>query len=374
MKTADRVSGLKPSPVRMMMEGAPAGSSPLGLGEPSWDLPAAARRALARAGDGVCAYGPNNGLPELRTAIAARYGVGPDDALVVNGSQAALFALYHAYLQPGTAALVPDPYFPAYGALAQLAGAAVATYPLRADRGWRLDADAFVAALGRRPEVRVAVVGAPANPTGAGVDAEDLRRVAEACAAQDVLLISDEVYRELYLDRPVPGLRDVARTGVVISSVSKAWGAPGLRVGWIVGDAKLLAPARTLHSFMCTSAALTSQRAALALLENTEEIAAAARREVAVRWDAFSTAARESWGREPRRPDGAFYWWTPLPAGAGTDDLAFATKLRDEGRVVTTPGFAFGPAGRGHLRVSFAAKPELVAEGARRMAPFFAKA
>jgi aspartate/methionine/tyrosine aminotransferase len=127
---------------------------------------------------------------------------------------------------------------------------------------------------------------------------------------------------------------------------------------------------------MCTSAALTSQRAALALLENAEEISppprAARSRSGGTR--SLPARARESWGREPRRPDGAFYWWTPLPAGAGSDDLAFATKLRDEGRVVTTPGFAFGPAGRGHLRVSFAAKPELVAEGARRMAPFFANA
>lgn len=368
MKPATRAAGLRPSPVRMMMEGAPEDASPLGLGEPSWDLPEPARRALERSGDGVCGYGPNNGLPELRAAIARRYRAEPDDVLVTAGSQAALFALYHAYLGPGDEALIPDPHFPAYSALAQLAGAGVATYPLSADDAWRPDADRFIAALAARPKAKIAVVGSPANPTGAAVEAGTLRRMAEACAERGVLLVSDEVYRELDLGAPIPGLRDVATTGVVVSSVSKAWGAPGLRVGWISGDAALLAPVRTLHSFMCTSASVPSQRAALALLADSAAVTALAREEVAARWDALAETAREAWGAELRRPDGAFYWWTPLPAHAGSDDLAFALRLRDEAHVVTTPGFAFGAGGRGHLRISFAARPERVAEGVRRLA------
>jgi aspartate/methionine/tyrosine aminotransferase len=352
----------------MMMEGAPPDASPLGLGEPSWELPAPARRALAAAGDGVCGYGPNNGFPELRAEIGRRYGAGADEVLVTAGSQAALYALYHAYLGPGDAALVPDPWFPAYAALAQLAGARVVAYPLREENGFRPRADDFVRALEATPEIRLAVVAAPGNPTGAGVAAEDLRRMAAAAAERNVLLVSDEVYRELWFGAPVSGLRDVARTGVVVSSLSKGWGAPGLRVGWISGDPALLAPARTVHSYMCTSASIASQRAALALLEATDETTAAARREMDARWEAFASTAESAWGARPRRPDGAFYWWTALPPHAGTDDLAFALRLRDEAHVVTTPGFAFGTAGRGRLRVSFAAKPERVAEGVRRMA------
>ena len=367
MKTAPRIGGLKPSPVRMMMEGAPADASPLGLGEPSWELPQVARKALAVAGEGVCGYGPNNGLAELRAAIGRRYGVGPDDVLVAAGSQASLFALYHAYLGPGDVVLIPDPYFPAYAALAQLAGASVALYATSPERGFRPDAASFLAALEANPGARVAVVGAPGNPTGGGIDAEDLRRIAAACHERDVLLVSDEVYRELWFGSPCVGLRDVARTGVVISSMSKGFGAPGLRVGWISGDAALLAPARTIHSYMCTSAALTSQRAAIALLDAADDVAAAARREMATRWEAFSSTAAECWGVRPRRPDGAFYWWSALPPHAGTDDLAFALRLRDEAHVVTTPGFAFGPSGKGRLRISFAAAPERVAEGVRRM-------
>jgi aspartate/methionine/tyrosine aminotransferase len=189
MKTADRVSGLKPSPVRMLMDGAPAGSSPLGLGEPSWDLPEPARRALARAGDGVCAYGPNNGIPELRAAISARYGAGPDDALVVAGSQAALFAIYHAYLQPGTAVARARSVLPGvrrrWRSSRALPSRRTRCAPTAAGGSTRPRSSRRSTL---RPDVRVAVVGAPANPTGAGVDAEDLRRVAEACAARDVLL------------------------------------------------------------------------------------------------------------------------------------------------------------------------------------------
>ncbi|HYC79342.1 MAG TPA: pyridoxal phosphate-dependent aminotransferase [Planctomycetota bacterium] len=365
---AERIAGLKPSPVRMMMEGAPPDASPLGLGEPSWDLPEPGRRALAEAGRGVCAYGPNNGIPELRAAIGRRYGASADEVLVTAGSQAALFALYQAFLGPGDEALIPDPWFPAYAALAQLAGAGVASYALDPADGFRLDAAAFERALDAHPRAKLAVVGAPANPTGAGVSADALRRVAAACAARDVLLISDEVYRDLYLGAPVPGLRDVASSGVVVSSLSKGWGAPGLRIGWISGDPKVLAAARTLHSYLCTSAALPSQRAALALIEASDDVLPAARREMSARWEAFASAARDAWGVEPRRPDGAFYYWTAVPAHAGTDDLAFALRLRDEARTVVTPGFAFGPAGRGRLRLGFAARPELVAEGVRRTA------
>jgi aspartate/methionine/tyrosine aminotransferase len=371
MKPSERAAGLKPSPVRMMAQGAPPGSSPLGLGEPSWELPEVARRALAAAGEGVCAYGPNDGLPELRAGIGAKYRAEAETTLVTAGSQAALYALYAAYLGPGDEALIPDPYFPGYEVLARLSGATATTYPLSEARGFRPDAATFEAALDARPKAKLAIVAGPANPTGAAVLADDLRRIAACCHARGVLLISDEVYRELYATTPCVGLRDVATTGLVVSSVSKGFGAPGLRVGWVQGDPALLAPVRAIHAFMCTSASVASQRAALALLQNEADVCARARREVDARFAAFAEAAREAFGATPARPDGAFYFWTKLPAHAGSDDLAFATRLRDEAKVVVTPGFAFGPAGRGRLRLSFAARPEVVAEGARRLAPLW---
>ena len=123
MRPASRLDGLGLSPIRAMHAGSPAGAIPLGLGEPTWDLPEAGRRALA-AGSGPCGYGPNAGLPELVRAIASFYGARPEEVMVSAGSQGALFALFQAWLGAGDEVLVPDPGFLAYPSLAKKIGRA----------------------------------------------------------------------------------------------------------------------------------------------------------------------------------------------------------------------------------------------------------
>jgi aspartate/methionine/tyrosine aminotransferase len=342
----------------------------MGLGEPGWALPEPARLALARQ-QGPCAYGPNAGLPELRAAVAARHDALPDEVLLGCGSQGVLYALFQAWLEPGDAALVPDPGFVAYPILARLAGAEPAPYRLGPD--FTLDPAAFRAALERTPNAKVAVVNHPGNPTGAGASPRALAQVAEAAAARGVLLISDEVYRELCLGEPGPSLRDVSPTGLVLGSVSKAFGAPGLRVGWAVGDPALLAPARLVHAYMVTAPARPAQEAALALLEAAPSVLAEARDHLRRRWDAFSAAYAAAFGATPAPGAGGFYHWQPLPAGAEADPMAFCLRLRDQGGVVVVPGLAFGERGRGHVRISYAGDPGQIREGLRRLGPYWPK-
>lgn len=374
-RVASRLAGLGASPIRRLSEGAPQDAIPLGLGEPTWDLPEPARRALAESAEsGACPYGPNSGLPGLRAAVAAFHGVEIDEVLITVGSSGALHALFVAFAEPGDEVLVPDPGYPAYAALARLAGATPRTYGL--GENWRLDAARFRHALAACPRARLAVINAPSNPTGGGADLATVDAIARACAARDVLLVSDEVYRELYLGDRSPSLRDVSRDGVVIGSVSKAWGAPGLRVGWAIGDPAALGAARIVHGYSATAASRPAQRAALALLEASDEICAASRRQVGIRWRALRAAMLAEWGLEPATPDGGFYSFLPLPGGAvgpaHRDPWSFCLWLRDEARVVLVPGEVFGPAGRGHVRLSFAASPEQIREGVRRLAPYFA--
>lgn len=370
MQPASRLALVKPSPIRVLSEGAPPDAIPLGLGEPTWELPRAARAALA-AQSGVCAYGPNAGLPELRSALAHWHGAEVDEVLVTCGSEEALFALFMAWLGPGDEVLVPDPGFAAYPALARIAGAEPVPYALDAANRFRLDAKSFVAALDAGPRIKAAVINFPCNPTGGGASLEDLKALAQACQQRGILLISDEVYRDLYFGFRPPSLRDVGSTGVVLSSVSKGWAAPGLRVGWAVGDPAWLSPARTIHAFAVTAASATSQRAALALLEASEEVLPQGRREIHARWEALASAWAAHFDVEIAPPDGTFYHWIPLPSSAHADPFGFCVRLRDEGKVVLVPGSAFGEAGRTYARLSFAASPEQLAEGVRRMAPFW---
>ncbi len=369
---AQRLASLKPSPIRILSEGAPPDAIPLGLGEPTWALPEPGRAALA-AFEGICGYGPTVGIPELRAALAEFHRATPDEVLVTTGSEEAIFALLHGWTGPGDKVLMSDPGFVAYRSIATLAGAETITYPLAAEHRFRLDADAVLARLDE-PGLKAVILNHPCNPTGGGADADSLRRVAEACEARGLLLISDEVYRDLTLGPPNPSLRDVSTYGVVTSSVSKGWGAPGLRVGWMVGDARWLAPARTVHAFAVTTAALPAQHAALALIRASETVLADARRELRLRWDALAVALKEHLGLEATPPDGAFYHWLPLPASAHADPMAFCLRLRDEGKVVLVPGLIFGEGGRGYARLSFAASPEQVREGVKRLAPFWGRA
>jgi aspartate/methionine/tyrosine aminotransferase len=341
----------------------------MGLGEPGWALPEPARGALA-AQAGPCAYGPNAGLPALQEAVAGFHGAEPSQVMLGCGSEGVLYALFQAWLEPGDAVLVPDPGFLAYPALARLAGADPAGYPLAAD--FTLDPAAFRAVLDRTPAAKVAVVNHPGNPTGAA-SAQALAEVAQACAARGVLLLSDEVYRELCLGGRGPSLRDVADTGLVLSSVSKAWGAPGLRVGWAVGDPAWLAPARLVHAYMVTAPARPAQLAAQALLEASPAVLSEARQHLRLRWEAFSGAYAEAFGQVPEPAAGGFYHWQPLPAPALADPMAFCLRLRDQGGVVVVPGSAFGEGGRGHIRLSYAGDPEQIREGVRRLAPFWSK-
>ena len=366
---ARRLSTLKPSPIRILSEGAPHDAIPLGLGEPTWALPEPARKALA-AFSGVCGYGPTAGIPELRSALAAFHGATAEEVLVTAGSEEAIFSLLHAWTGPGDKVLMSDPGFVAYRSIATLAGAETITYALDATNRFRLDADALIAKLDE-PGLKAVILNHPCNPTGGGADPESLRRVAAACEARGLLLISDEVYRDLALGSPNPSLRDVSSYGVVTSSVSKGWGAPGLRVGWMVGDPKWLAPARTVHAFAVTTAALPSQWAALALIEASDLVLASARSEVRVRWDALAAALKEHLGLAATPPDGAFYHWMPLPLHAHGDPMGFCLRLRDEGRVVLVPGLVFGEGGRRFARLSFAASPEQLREGVKRLAPFW---
>ncbi|MDP3178707.1 MAG: pyridoxal phosphate-dependent aminotransferase, partial [Spirochaetaceae bacterium] len=281
----------------------------------------------------------------------------------------ALFALFQAWLDPFDEVLVPDPGFLAYPILARLSGAVSVPYPLGPDGSF--DAGAFEASLAAHPFAKAAVMNHPANPTGAGATVQDFERASRACEAREVLLLSDEVYGELHLGSRPPSLADASSKGVVLGSLSKAWGAPGLRVGWAIADPEILAPARLVHNYMVTSLARPSQDAAIALLKASSEILPAARSELAARWAALSESLREELGISCELPSGAFYYWLPLPEAARADPTAFCLRVRDEGGVITVPGIAFGERGRGHARLSYAAAPDSIKEGVRRLAPFW---
>jgi aspartate/methionine/tyrosine aminotransferase len=194
-------------------------------------------------GELLLQYGDHRGVPRLRERIAADAGpVGADDVLVTAGAAPALFIVATALLGAGDHALIEEPNYATNLETPRTLGADVEPLPLRFDDGWKLDLELVESRL--RPETKLISLSYPHNPTGAMIDAEELRRlVAIVEAHPGARLLVDETYRELAFGEPLPVAAGLSERAISISSMSKTYGLPGLRIGWLISrDPELAAP------------------------------------------------------------------------------------------------------------------------------------
>jgi aspartate/methionine/tyrosine aminotransferase len=363
------VSGRGVTLIRRLFDGAPQGCINLGLGQPTDPVPESVRRAaVASLETGLVPYTATLGMPALCDAVARRvYGdERPGSVMVTSGSQEALWVAVMGLVDPGDDVLLPEPAYPAYRLVVEMVGARVVSVPLRFEDRWKVDVRALEAAWTDR--TRMVILASPANPTGmfAGSDA-DLARVHDLCSRRDAWLLADELYAPIAFEvahRPahVHGERVVA-----LSGISKAFSATGFRVGWLHAHPDVVRGLMPLHQQVALVAPTTGQHAALACVDLWggpffDELRAryALRREAALDGLAGIPDVRY------HAPEGAFYVLVDVSAHV-RDTFAFALRLRDEQRVITAPGEAFGEAGAGHLRISFATDPGSIREGLRRL-------
>lgn len=225
-------------------------------------------------------YTESRGLPELREAIAATYdSLSADDILCFAGAEEALYLVPQALLGADDHAVVLTPNYQAAETV-PLAICAVTGVPLREEDGWALDVDAIEAAL--RPNTRLVSVNFPNNPTGAVPSLESWMRLVQLCDERGIHLLSDEVYRGLEQGDPLPQAADHSATAISIGVMSKAYGLPGLRIGWIASrDHALLDTVARAKNYttICNSApsevlALIALRARDSLLDRNRGIIA----------------------------------------------------------------------------------------------------
>jgi aspartate/methionine/tyrosine aminotransferase len=191
----------------------------------------AAREELDALGLG---YLPTWGTDPLRAAIAATYdGLSPEHVLVFAGAEEGMFWALQELVGPGDHAVVVVPGYQSTESITIATGADVTGLALDPAAGWALDLDALTALL--RPQTRLVAVNFPNNPTGAVADRATFAALADLCAERGIVLFSDEVYRGLELDpaRTLPQAADLSGTAVSVNVMSKAYGLPGLRIGWL---------------------------------------------------------------------------------------------------------------------------------------------
>lgn len=198
------------------------------------------------------------GSPELRTAVATRYEtVEPDDVLALAAAEEGIFAAYHALLGPGDHVIVEAPCYGSALEVARSTGAEVELWQRRYEDGWVHDLDALERLL--RAETRLIYVNSPHNPTGVPMSRETFERLLDIARERGLVIFSDEVYRGLEHDPAdrLPAACDVYEHAISLNTVSKAYGLPGLRIGWLAcRDPELIARVRDfkLYTTICSSA------------------------------------------------------------------------------------------------------------------------
>jgi len=205
-----------------------------------------------------CGYTESPGAPALREIISGMYrGVRPEDVLVMAATEEGIFVLYHALLSPGDHVIVETPCYESALEVARSTGARVSEWPRSEENGWAHDLAALEKLI--QPNTKIIYVNTPHNPTGLVMPASVFEQVRSLAASRGVIFFCDEVYRELEHDPAdrLPAACEVYERAVSLGSMSKTYGLPGLRLGWLVSkDADILRRCLELkyYTTICTSA------------------------------------------------------------------------------------------------------------------------
>ena len=335
---------------------------------------------LARAHEAMLAgrhgYSNGRGEPGLLAALAARYSrrtgrtIGTDQIVCLPGTQTALYAVLQTMVGPGDEVLVGDPMYATYEGVVAASGATVVPVPLRPEFGFRMQAADLAALV--TPRTRAILLNTPHNPTGAVLTRQDLREIGEVARAQDLWIVSDEVYEELIFDGGTFASpfdeADLAERTVVMASISKSHAAPGFRSGWCVGSPefaeRLLPVAETMlfgnQPFIADMTALAVSRPSEVAKGMVERFARRAR-----------MIHRLLDGNQLRvhLPQAGMFALVDVRA-TGLSGDAFALRLIDEERVAVMPGESFGQTLSGWLRVSLTRSDDEIEEACHKMAAF----
>ena len=292
------------------------------------------------------------GALELRAAAANVYeNIDDNDVVVVSAAEEGIFLAYHALLQPGDHVVVETPCYESAVQVAVSAGAEVTAWRRRGENGWDHDLDALEQAL--RPDTRLVYVNTPHNPTGMLMPRGVLDRVVELCAERGAWLFCDEVYRELEHDPAdrLPAACDLYERAMSLGSMSKTYGLPGLRLGWLASrDRDALAKIVDLKHYTTICASAPSELLSALALRHRHVLADRSREIVLTNLallDAFFVrhAAEFSWTRPTAGPIG----FARLLDFEET--TAFCERLVTEVGVLLLPGAVYDEPG--HVRLGF---------------------
>ncbi|MEY8875503.1 MAG: succinyldiaminopimelate transaminase [Leptothrix sp. (in: b-proteobacteria)] len=367
----------------------------LGIGEPKHATPQFLKDRLSATLSGLAAYPATAGLPEMREACAAwvqrRYGVSVNAAtevLPVNGSREALFSLAQTVIDPnrdlasgGPVVVCPNPFYQIYEGAAFLSGATPVFANSDPARNFAADWGQINDATWARTQLLY--VCSPGNPAGAVVPLDEWARLFELSDRHGFVIASDECYSEIYFrdEAPLGALQAAAALGrsdwrnlVVMTSLSKRSNVPGLRSGFVAGDARILKAFLLYRTYHGSAMAAPVQQASIAAW-NDEAHVAENRALYRAKFMQVTPVLAEV--MDVALPDAGFYLWAKVPAHVcGGSDTAFARELLRQYNVTVLPGsylareaHGVNP-GDGRIRMALVAEVDECLEAAQRIAAF----
>ncbi|EIE25705.1 PLP-dependent transferase [Coccomyxa subellipsoidea C-169] len=307
-------------------------------------------------------YPPVGGTDALRELCASWHGAKPENVLVTVGAAEANSIAVASLLQPGDHMVVMEPNYRQVRGCAVNMGASVSAFPLDPARGWRPDLDALAAAV--TPATRLIAVTNPNNPVGTILTEPEMDAIVAAAAKVGAWILADEVYRgtELQTDKVTPSFWGRYEKTVCVGSLSKAFGLPGLRLGWLVAPPDFVEQAWRRHEYVTIAASTLSMHLAeIALSAETRQRLLARNRRL----------MREGWARLQRWVDSSGGLLSVIPPAAtalgfvryhlDAPSIEVAHKIRTEGDVLVGAGAHFGV--EHHLRITHGMEPKFL-EGA----------
>jgi aspartate aminotransferase len=347
----------------------------LEIGEPDFPSPPHVIEAAKRALDeGWTHYGPPQGLPELRAAIAAYVSrtrgiaVSERHVCVVPGGKPIIFFPMLALLEAGDEVIYPDPGFPIYRSMIQFLGAKAVPVPLVEERGFSFDLEILRDSLS--PKTKLLILNSPQNPTGGVIPAEDVGEIAAMVRKRDLIVLSDEIYSRIYYTPEPPAsiasLPGMLEKTIILDGFSKTYAMTGWRLGYGVMPEWLVDAVNKLMVNSNSCAASFSQRAAIEALNGPQTEVEHMVGQFRQRRSAFCAALNEIPGFTCRPPAGAFYAFANVK-GSGLASKDLADLLLDEAGVACLNGESFGAQGEGYLRFSFANSIANLLEAAQRI-------
>ncbi|MCD7809942.1 MAG: aminotransferase class I/II-fold pyridoxal phosphate-dependent enzyme [Erysipelotrichaceae bacterium] len=360
---SDRVKTIKPSGIRKFFDLASQmeGVISLGVGEPDFTTPWAIREAAIYSIEkGKTFYTANQGLLELRVEICKyfkrRFNVSYDPVdnciVTVGGSEGIDIAL-RSILNPGDEMIVLNPGYVAYIPGVELAGATPVTVQLREEDEFKLTPDLLKAAI--TPKTKAILLNYPSNPTGGFMTREDYEKIVPIIKESGIIVLSDEIYAELSYEEEfcsIAEFDEIKDQVIVVSGFSKAFAMTGWRLGYVLANKTFTKAMNKIHQFVIMSAPSPAQYGAVEGLKHCDKEVEMMRDSYKARRN-YVVKAFNDMGLKTFKPQGAFYVF-PCIRSTGLSSDEFCEKLLEDQKVACVPGTAFGDAGEGFIRVSYA--------------------